>query len=165
MERVTPMHGAIRQVCALGKPLWGVGVIGWLGLPLIGFLAWVRFAGIDVFDDLFRLIWNRCGEAWAYRLLAVLGMHLVNRLAREAGARGVHVRILSECQCLCTTMYRIDQAHLLWVLDHLAGEYSKDGAPKVVNAIRVHPRVREQALLAVERMLALKAGPAVVAVD
>ncbi len=91
--------------------------------------------------------------------------HLVNRLAAEAKPRGVLVRILSDCQCLCTTMSRIDQAHLLWVLDHLAGAMSRDGkTPKVVNAIRVHPRVREQGLRALERMLTLS-GPAPVAVD
>src|SRR5262245_63328376 len=38
--------------------------------------------------------------------------HLVNRLCRAAAERGVHARILSDCQCLCTTMYRIDQPHL-----------------------------------------------------
>ncbi len=51
-------------------------------------------------------------------------VHLVNRQAREAAARpdgAVHVRILSDCQCLCTTMYRIDEPHMLWVLDNLAG--------------------------------------------
>jgi quinolinate synthase len=82
-------------------------------------------------------------------------VHLVNRLASEAKARGVEVRILSDCQCLCTTMFRIDQPHLLWVLDHLAGEFSKDKTPKVVNAIKVHPEVRRDALLALDRMLAL----------
>lgn len=84
--------------------------------------------------------------------------HLVARLAKEAAAReggAVHVRILSDCQCLCTTMYRIDQPHLLWVLDNLAGEFSKDGSPKVVNAIRVHPEARRDALLALDRMLSL----------
>lgn len=81
-------------------------------------------------------------------------VHLVTRLAREAAARGVHVRILSDCQCLCTTMYRIDQAHLLWTLDHLAGAFSKDGRAKVVNQVRVHPKVRAPALLALQRMLA-----------
>jgi quinolinate synthase len=85
-------------------------------------------------------------------------VHLVNRLAQEAKERGVEVRILSDCQCLCTTMFRIDQPHLLWVLDNLAGQYSKDGKPKAVNVIRVHPQVREKALLAVERMLSLTAG-------
>src|SRR5205085_2165756 len=68
--------------------------------------------------------------------------HLVMRLANEAKARGVEVRILSDCQCLCTTMFRIDQPHLLWVLDNLAGALSKDGAPRVVNEVRVHPQVR-----------------------
>jgi quinolinate synthase len=83
-------------------------------------------------------------------------VHLVTRLAKEAAARGVEVRILSDCQCLCTTMYRIDQPHLLWVLDHLAGAFSKEaGKPKVVNSIRVHPEVRRDALQALERMLAL----------
>lgn len=86
-------------------------------------------------------------------------VHLVNRLANEARARGVEVRILSDCQCLCTTMYRIDQPHLLWTLDNLTGRLSKDGRPRVVNQIKVHPKVREQALLALERMLALSKQP------
>jgi quinolinate synthase len=73
-------------------------------------------------------------------------VHLVNRIARESAERGVDVRILSDCQCLCTTMYRIDQAHLLWVLDHLA-------EVTVVNEVRVHPEARRLALLALERML------------
>jgi len=92
-------------------------------------------------------------------------VHLVTRLARECAARGVQVRILSDCQCLCTTMYRIDQPHLLWVLDHLAGALSKDGSPKVVNAIRVHPEVRRDALLALQRMLAHTATPSLAAAD
>jgi quinolinate synthase len=76
---------------------------------------------------------------------------------------GVEVRILSDCQCLCTTMFRIDQPHLLWVLDHLAGEFSKDKkSPKVVNAIKVHPEVRRDAVLALDRMLSLTAAPAMV---
>jgi quinolinate synthase len=89
--------------------------------------------------------------------------HLVARLARQAASRGVSVRILSDCQCLCTTMYRIDQPHLLWVLDHLAGSFSKDGAPKVVNKIAVHPQVRRDALLAVDRMLRLSSPASVAA--
>ncbi|MBL9141697.1 MAG: quinolinate synthase NadA, partial [Phycisphaerae bacterium] len=73
-------------------------------------------------------------------------IHLVNRLARAAAERGVHARILSDSQCLCTTMYRIDQPHLLWVLDNLA-----EG--RVVNQVRVHPEARAHALKALERML------------
>lgn len=86
-------------------------------------------------------------------------VHLVARLVKEAAQRGVEARILSDCQCLCTTMFRIDQPHLLWVLDQLAGHSIRNGArqgePKVVNAVRVHPEVRASALQAVERMLSL----------
>lgn len=82
------------------------------------------------------------GTSWAVGT----EVHLVNRLARAAAERGVHVRILSECQCLCTTMYRIDQAHLLWVLDNLA-------QGKVVNQVKVHPEARRFARLALQRML------------
>ena len=81
-------------------------------------------------------------------------VHLVNRLAREAAGRGVTVRILSDCQCLCTTMYRIDEPHLLWVLDNLA-------AGRVVNRVHVHPEARGPAIEALDRMLAL-ASPATV---
>ena len=77
-------------------------------------------------------------------------VHLVNRLAREATFRGVHVRILSDCQCLCTTMFRIDQEHIAWVLDNLA-----EG--KVVNRISVHAEARKWALIAIDRMLNLAA--------
>jgi len=83
------------------------------------------------------------GSEW----MVATEVHLVNRLAQSARERGVIVHMLSDCQCLCTTMYRIDQQHLLWVLDHLA-------AGKVVNQIKVHPTVASQARLALERMLA-----------
>ena len=78
-------------------------------------------------------------------------VHLVSRLARGAARRGVEVRMLSDCQCLCTTMYRIDQPHLLWVLDNLA-------QGKVVNEVSVHAEAKRWALVAVERMLRLSAG-------
>jgi quinolinate synthase len=45
-------------------------------------------------------------------------------------------------------MYRIDQPHLLWVLDNLA-------AGKVVNRITVHEKAKRAALVALERMLKL----------
>ncbi len=88
-------------------------------------------------------------------------VHLVTRLAREAAQRGVQVRILSDCQCLCTTMYRIDQPHLLWTLDNLSGNLeartgsTKPAKPRVVNQISVPAKVRELALLAIDRMLEL----------
>ena len=79
-------------------------------------------------------------------------VHLVNRLANAAKSKGVEVRILSDCQCLCTTMYRIDQPHILWVLDQLAT--AKPGA-KAPNQVSVHPDARRLALLALDRMLSL----------
>jgi len=84
------------------------------------------------------------GSSWAVGT----EIHLVNRLAREAAERGVRVRILSDCQCLCTTMYRIDEPHLLWVLDNLA-------KGKVVNRVQVSKAAREPALMALDRMMAL----------
>lgn len=77
--------------------------------------------------------------------------HLVQRLAAAAKARGVHVRVLSDCQCLCTTMFRIDQPHLCWALDNLA-------AGKVVNQIKVHPKAKALAMSALDRMLRLTSG-------
>ncbi len=92
-------------------------------------------------------------------------VHLVNRLANEAAERGVRVRILSDCQCLCTTMYRIDEPHLLWVLDRLCGEGTRDGKPEAVNVVAVHPEVRALALMALDRMLELVDPAAVQPVD
>ena len=74
-------------------------------------------------------------------------VHLVDRLSRRAAERGVRVRMLSDCQCLCTTMYRIDPPHLLWVLDNLAED-------RVLNRIAVHPEAAEHARMALDRMLA-----------
>jgi quinolinate synthase len=87
-------------------------------------------------------------------------VHLVNRLANAAESRGVRVRMLSDCQCLCTTMYRIDQAHVLWCLDQLV-----EG--KVVNQIQVHPKAAALARAALEKMLELApaTGPAPITVD
>lgn len=93
--------------------------------------------------------------------------NLVARLSREASARGVEVRILSDCQCLCTTMYRIDEPHLLWVLDGLCGLDSTGAstAPTVRNVITVAPDVRQHALIALERMLALSSPARAANVD
>ena len=93
--------------------------------------------------------------------------NLVNRLRLESAQRGVEVRILSDCQCLCTTMYRIDEPHLLWSLDMLCG-ISPSGQrrePAIPNQIRVAPEVRADAILALDRMLALSAKPANALVD
>jgi len=50
--------------------------------------------------------------------------------------------------CLCTTMNRIDQSHLLWALDNLA-------QGKVLNQISVDSQTAEDAIIALERMLTI----------
>ncbi len=74
-------------------------------------------------------------------------VHLINRLARQHPEQTIIV--LSDCQCLCTTMYRIDLPHLCWALENLA-----QGV--VVNEIRVDDQTRKWATVALERMLAIK---------
>jgi quinolinate synthase len=74
-------------------------------------------------------------------------VHLVNRLKNEHPEQ--QIIVLSDCQCLCTTMYRIDLPHLCWVLENLV-----DG--KVVNEVKVDAHTRRWATVALERMLAIK---------
>lgn len=73
-------------------------------------------------------------------------VHLVDRLARRNPDK--KVLILSDCQCLCTTMYRIDLPHLCWAIENLAHGI-------VVNQISVDSQTRKWATLALERMLAI----------
>lgn len=86
-------------------------------------------------------------------------VHLVNRLANEHKDRGVEVTMLSDCQCLCTTMYRINQPHMLWILDGLCaldanGQPTPDNKQAVRNVVAVHPEAQKLAILALNRMLA-----------
>jgi quinolinate synthase len=72
-------------------------------------------------------------------------IHLVHRLAEQHPDKSI--RSLGGVQCLCTTMYRIDPKHLLWVLDELV-----EG--RVVNQIKVDDKTKSLAIVALERMLA-----------
>jgi quinolinate synthase len=74
-------------------------------------------------------------------------VHLINRLARQHPEQKIIV--LSDCQCLCTTMFRIDPPHLCWAIENLV-----EG--KVVNEIKVDAHTRRWATVALERMLAIK---------
>jgi quinolinate synthase len=74
-------------------------------------------------------------------------LHLVNRLKHEHPDQEIH--FLSPVVCMCATMYRIDLAHLCWSLENLAA-----GTP--VNVIQVEPTTAHYALVALERMLAVK---------
>jgi len=78
-------------------------------------------------------------------------VHLISRLAHQYPQQKIIV--LSDCQCLCTTMFRIDLPHLCWVLENLA-----EG--NVVNQIRVDSHTRRWATVALERMLSIGQPPA-----
>jgi quinolinate synthase len=71
-------------------------------------------------------------------------IHLVQRLAAEHPDRTVVS--LDPLVCPCSTMFRIDAAHLAWVLDNLV-----EG--KVVNQIKVDEAMAGYARVALDRML------------
>lgn len=73
-------------------------------------------------------------------------IHLVRRLAAEHPDRTVVS--LDPVVCPCSTMFRIDAAHLAWVLDNLL-------EATVVNRIQVDPETAGWARVALERMLSI----------
>ena len=75
-------------------------------------------------------------------------LNMVNRLAREV-APSRQVVSLDDCFCVCSTMFRVDPPHLLWVLEGLVeGE--------VRNAVRVPEQTARDARIALDRMLAIR---------
>lgn len=82
-------------------------------------------------------------------------INLVNRLAAEMAPKSASVRSLSQTQCLCETMYRIDLPHLAWLLNMLAEHVREPATKKLINRIVVPENVKQNARLALERMLAL----------
>jgi quinolinate synthase len=83
------------------------------------------------------------GSQWAI----ATETHLVNRLKNQHPDQ--QIIVLSDCQCLCTTMFRIDLPHLCWALENLV-----EG--NIVNEIKVDAHTRQWATLALQRMLAIK---------
>jgi quinolinate synthase len=73
-------------------------------------------------------------------------IHLVQRLAAETP--GKTIVSLDPLICPCSTMFRIDAAHLCWTLERLV-----DG--EVVNQITVDPETAEWARVALDRMLSI----------
>jgi quinolinate synthase len=88
------------------------------------------------------IVKSPAGSEWAVGT----ELHLVNRLAKELPDR--KIMSLDSSMCVCTTMFRITPAHLLWALENLAGD-------KVVNQISVDERTRHYAKIALDRMLSL----------
>jgi quinolinate synthase len=73
-------------------------------------------------------------------------INLVNRLQLEHPDKTIFC--LDPVICPCSTMYRIHPAYVLWALEHLVeGE--------VVNQITVDPETKRDALIALDRMLAV----------
>ena len=79
-------------------------------------------------------------------------IHLVQRLDRETPDKTIVS--LDPLICPCSTMFRIDQPHLAWVLENLV-------AGTVVNRITVDAETAEWAKVALDRMLSLPGTAAV----
>jgi len=73
-------------------------------------------------------------------------LHLVNRLKKEHPEQEIY--FLSPVVCMCSTMYRINLAHLCWSLENLAA-----GTP--VNIVRVDEETHRWSHIALQRMLDL----------
>jgi quinolinate synthase len=73
-------------------------------------------------------------------------INLVNRLQSEMPDK--HIFCLDPVICPCSTMYRVHPAYVLWSLEHLV-------AGEVVNQITVDQATREDALVALDRMLSV----------
>jgi quinolinate synthase len=90
-------------------------------------------------------ILRRAGELPAGSAIAIgTEVHMVRRLAAEHPDKTIFT--LDPLICPCSTMFRIDQPHLAWVLDNLV-----EG--KVVNRITVDPDTAHHARVALQRML------------
>jgi quinolinate synthase len=74
-------------------------------------------------------------------------INLVNRLQHEQPDKTIFC--LDPVICPCSTMYRIHPAYLAWALDNLV-----EG--RIVNQVKVDPEIARWALIALERMLAVR---------
>ncbi|HEV3504532.1 MAG TPA: quinolinate synthase NadA, partial [Actinomycetes bacterium] len=82
------------------------------------------------------------GSSWAIGT----ELNLVHRLATEHPDKTI--AFLDRTVCFCSTMNRIDLPHLTWALEELV-------AGRVPNRVAVDKTTRAEALVALERMLAL----------
>jgi quinolinate synthase len=98
-------------------------------------------------DGSTEFIIDRISEAPAGTTWAVgTEINLVNRLQKEMPEKRIFC--LDPVICPCSTMYRVHPAYLLWSLEHLA-------AGEVVNQITIDPATQADALIALDRMLAV----------
>jgi len=82
------------------------------------------------------------------RWLVGTELNLVNRLNEQFQSEGKSVHFMSPTVCMCSTMFRTDPQHLLWVLENLVEGH-------VVNQVSVDTTTAHEAKLALDNMLAL----------
>ena len=82
------------------------------------------------------------------RWLVGTELNLVNRLHERFQSEGKSVHFMSPTVCMCSTMFRVDPQHLLWVLENLLEGH-------VVNQVSVDSTTAAEAKLALDKMLAL----------
>jgi len=87
-------------------------------------------------------------------------INLVQRLARRMAQRHVQVASLSNCPCLCETMYRIDLPHLAWLLESLERHCREPARTPLMNRVVVDEPTKQDARRALEKMLELTDAPA-----
>ncbi len=80
------------------------------------------------------------------RWLVATELNLVNRLHGQVKHQGKNVHFMSPTICMCSTMFRTDPQHLLWVLENLAEGH-------VVNQIKVNEEDARLAKLTLDNML------------
>ena len=79
--------------------------------------------------------------------LVATELNLVKRLHEQLKSSGKIVQFMAPTVSMCSTMYRVDPQHLLWVLENLA-------RGNVVNRIQVPEAIAHEALEALNRMFA-----------
>ncbi|MES2211647.1 MAG: quinolinate synthase NadA [Pseudomonadota bacterium] len=79
------------------------------------------------------------------RWLVATELNLVNRLQEQFRAENKVVEFMAPTVCMCSTMFRTDPQHLLWVLDNLAHG-------NIVNRVQVPAKIAESARHALSRM-------------
>jgi len=82
------------------------------------------------------------------RWLVGTELNLVNRLNEQFQSENKSVHFMSPTVCMCSTMFRTDPQHLLWVLENLVEGH-------VVNQVSVDTTTAHEAKLALDNMLAL----------
>src|SRR5262249_20868877 len=80
--------------------------------------------------------------------LVATELNLVNRLQKQYAHEGKTIKFMAPTVSMCSTMFRTDPQHLLWIVESLV-------QGSVVNQITVPPKMAEEAKIALNAMFAL----------